>query len=126
MTSQCPCPSPHHGECPWVRDCLHYQGRVLTGKHGHYCADWDELPIDETCLEWPCPCDVGDRFRQASEPGCCLCGTKPADYADGDDKVYCRPCARGGSQGGPDLPPDVKETAEVTEVVPRRARAGAG
>lgn len=32
----------------WIDDCLKYWGRVLTGKHAHWCADWDFLPIDET------------------------------------------------------------------------------
>ena len=40
----------------WLQDCLKWRGRPLTGKHGHWCPDWDELPIDETCSEWPCGC----------------------------------------------------------------------
>jgi hypothetical protein len=48
----------------WNKQCLHYRGRILTGEHGHYCPDWDELPIDETCQEWPCPCCVGDAARK--------------------------------------------------------------
>lgn len=41
----------------WQADCQHWRGRVLTGEHGHWCFEWDGLPIDETCPEWPC-CDV--------------------------------------------------------------------
>ena len=40
----------------WRRDCLHWRGRVLTGKYRHWCDDWDGLPIDETTPEWPCVC----------------------------------------------------------------------
>ena len=41
----------------WSQDCLHWRGRVLLGKNWHWCPDWDYLPIDETCPEWPCACD---------------------------------------------------------------------
>jgi len=40
----------------WEEDCVHWRGRVLTGKYRHWCHDWDGLPIDETCDEWPCLC----------------------------------------------------------------------
>lgn len=40
----------------WERDCLFWRGRVLTGKHPHYCHDWDGLPVDDTTPEWPCDC----------------------------------------------------------------------
>lgn len=33
-----------------------WRKRVLTGKYSHWCQDWDGLPIDETCEEWPCAC----------------------------------------------------------------------
>ena len=33
----------------WIDDCMHYWGKVLTGNKRHWCADWDELPIDDTC-----------------------------------------------------------------------------
>lgn len=42
----------------WRRDSLHWRGEVLTGKYSHYCNDWDGLPMDETCMEWPCGCDT--------------------------------------------------------------------
>lgn len=39
----------------WKEDCMHFHGRVLTGKDGHWCHDWDGLPIDETCVnEYAC------------------------------------------------------------------------
>jgi hypothetical protein len=38
----------------WKQDCLHWQGRVLTGEKAHWCMDWDCLPIDETCPEIDC------------------------------------------------------------------------
>ena len=38
----------------WRDDCLHWRGRLLVGRHCHWCDDWDFLPIDETCMEWPC------------------------------------------------------------------------
>ena len=40
----------------WKEDCERYRGRLLIGKHAHWCPDWDYLPIDETTSEWPCPC----------------------------------------------------------------------
>ena len=44
------------GMTDWEKDCLHWRGRVLTGRYGHWCHDWDDLPIDETTMEWPCAC----------------------------------------------------------------------
>lgn len=39
----------------WERDCLRERGRLLTGDFGHYCAEFDGLPVDETCgEEWDC------------------------------------------------------------------------
>ena len=40
----------------WNADSLRWRGRVLTGKYGHWCDDYDDLPVDETCPEWPCAC----------------------------------------------------------------------
>lgn len=40
----------------WIEDCERWHGRVLTGRYCHWCWDWDGLPIDETCREWPCAC----------------------------------------------------------------------
>lgn len=45
----------------WVIDCLKWRGEVLNGVKSHWCHDWDGLPIDETCGEWPCVCaSLGD------------------------------------------------------------------
>ena len=40
----------------WIDECMHYRGVVLDGEFSHWCLDWDELPVDETCREWPCTC----------------------------------------------------------------------
>jgi len=40
----------------WVADCIRWRGKVLEGEHGHWCEEWDGLPVDETCREWPCGC----------------------------------------------------------------------
>jgi hypothetical protein len=39
-----------------VEDCWKWRRALLTGKYAHWCAEWDDLPIDETCAEWPCEC----------------------------------------------------------------------
>lgn len=41
----------------WEIDCIYWLGRVLNGKYAHWCHDWDDLPIDETCTEFTgCHC----------------------------------------------------------------------
>lgn len=40
----------------WEEDCMHYWGKVLTGKYAHWCYDWDGLPVDETCEEFKACC----------------------------------------------------------------------
>ena len=41
----------------WQSDCMRWHGRLLKEEHSHYCADWDYLPIDSTCLEFEsCTC----------------------------------------------------------------------
>ena len=40
----------------WIADCMKWRGKVLTGNYQHWCWDWDELPVDDTCSEWPCGC----------------------------------------------------------------------
>lgn len=35
----------------WYEVSARYHGRALTGKYAHFCNDWDDLPIDETCDE---------------------------------------------------------------------------
>jgi hypothetical protein len=38
----------------WALVCARYHARVLMGDYAHFCADWDELPVDETCEEFEC------------------------------------------------------------------------
>lgn len=52
-----PAPTDQEIEAQWRQDCETWRGAVLTGKYAHYCYEWDGLPIDETCLEWPCGCE---------------------------------------------------------------------
>lgn len=49
----------------WKQDCMHWRRRVLTGRYAHWCMDWDGLPIDETCQEWPCIC--AEELKQARD-----------------------------------------------------------
>lgn len=44
----------------WIDDCARWRGRTLKGDYAHWCPDWDYLPIDETCSEWPCPCSMSN------------------------------------------------------------------
>lgn len=50
----------------WEHDCMITRGKVLTGHFAHWCSDWDELPIDEKCPEWPCAC-ASTMIRQHNE-----------------------------------------------------------
>ncbi len=44
------------------QDCMQMWGKLLTGKHKHYCCEWDYLPIDETCYEYfACMCYDGEK-----------------------------------------------------------------
>jgi hypothetical protein len=40
----------------WELDCIHWHGEILTGDFRHWCNDWDDLPIDESCSEFACCC----------------------------------------------------------------------
>lgn len=53
----------------WDEWCIRWRGRPLTGKYGHSCEDWDGLPIDETCPEWPCACYQQWGEKMFGEPG---------------------------------------------------------
>ena len=52
----------HTDDLSWIEEewefmCRRYYGEVLTGKYRHFCNDWDDLPIDETCPEFDgCTC----------------------------------------------------------------------
>ena len=35
----------------WIEDSTHWYGRVLSGTYAHWCPEWDDLPIDESCME---------------------------------------------------------------------------
>jgi len=54
-------------EDDWRKDCLYWRGRELTGRYAHWCPEWDDLPIDETCGEWPCGCAYEDQARADGE-----------------------------------------------------------
>ena len=56
-------------EClDWESECLAFYGRVLTGRHKHWCPDWDFLPVDETCREFEC-CVCYGPTRPAPDAG---------------------------------------------------------
>lgn len=50
-------------EAEWLVDCKRYRGHTLTGHYRHWCMDWDGLPVDETCIEWPCGCFDQDKME---------------------------------------------------------------
>lgn len=44
-------------EDEWPSECRRWYGRELTGRWAHYCAEWDDMPLDETCEEFlACRC----------------------------------------------------------------------
>lgn len=47
----------------WRYDSMKWRGVVLTGHHIHYCQEYDGLPVDETCPEWPCGCCQNGRCQ---------------------------------------------------------------
>lgn len=53
----------------WVADCLQWRGEVLTGRYAHWCFEWDGLPIDETCEEWPCGCGIEAAIDASEDTG---------------------------------------------------------
>jgi len=54
----------HGCSADWVADSYRWRGTPLLGEHAHWCDEWDGLPIDETSIEWPCQCCVGEPFRR--------------------------------------------------------------
>lgn len=45
------------GRAQWEYDCFYWHGKVLTGAKSHWCPEWDDFPIDETCEEFSvCNC----------------------------------------------------------------------
>ena len=54
----------------WVNDCMKWHGHVLTGNFRHWCAEWDDLPIDNTCKEFEaCHCN----FEEVTGLDWCYC-----------------------------------------------------
>lgn len=50
--------APQEHKSDWQQDCEKWRSRLLTGARSHWCNDWDGLPVDETCDEWPCGCVI--------------------------------------------------------------------
>jgi hypothetical protein len=48
---------------------MYWRGVVLTGKYAHWCDEWDGLPIDETCEEWPCGCGIKEHVDAQGRDG---------------------------------------------------------
>ena len=42
----------------WIKNCQRWRGKALDGDFAHYCNSYDGLPMDETCEEWPCGCNI--------------------------------------------------------------------
>ena len=55
--------SPPRNYKAWEDDCRTWRDTVLTGEFSHWCAEFDGLPVDETCDgEWDvCRCVDEDR-----------------------------------------------------------------
>ena len=51
----------------WDADCMRWIGRKLTGEYGHYCWEWDFLPIDETCEEFKACLCFGQKQKPPTE-----------------------------------------------------------
>jgi len=62
------------GPSEWEEGCMQYRGVLLRGKHGHWCEEWDGLPVDENCDEW------------GKDPAHCICGF-PSDEEKIDAKT---------------------------------------
>lgn len=49
----------------WIRDCMRWHGRVLTGKFAHWCEDWDGWPMDADMIEFAtCSCYSGNHAAE--------------------------------------------------------------
>lgn len=86
------------GSAEWQEDCLRWRGKVLTGRYGHWCPDWDYLPVDETTPEWPCPCSASDGWHETN-------AGRSTPAASGE--VFASPTEReapGCSKPSPDVP----------------------
>ena len=48
----------------WTEDCIKWRGRILSGPYSHWCADWDDLPVNFFTPEFStCACYSGPLFR---------------------------------------------------------------
>lgn len=67
----------------WIDDCLEWWGGILTGRFAHWCAEWDDLPIDETCQEFEfCGCyDDTEHGEEVAE-------IQSAMFRDHDESSY--------------------------------------
>lgn len=49
-------------------DFIKWQGREPHGNYGHWCNEWDDLPIDELCTEiTACSCFDTPEFHRAQQ-----------------------------------------------------------
>lgn len=46
----------------WEIDCLKWRGRVLRGPDGHWCYDWDGLPVSAFTPEYSCCTETKTRW----------------------------------------------------------------
>jgi len=46
----------YYSNLQWVADSTKFRGKVLTGRYAHWCDDFDNLPVDETCEEFENGC----------------------------------------------------------------------
>lgn len=55
---------PAQSESEFEKESKRTHGRILTGEKRHWCADWDFMPIDETCSEFDACCcyGIGEQF----------------------------------------------------------------
>jgi hypothetical protein len=69
----------------WILDCMHWRGKVLTGKRAHWCEDWDGLPVDETTPEWPCNCRWSESKKLQMDADCGCGSGRPMERCCGYD-----------------------------------------
>ena len=54
----------------WAVESEAFHGHVLRGKHSHWCVDWDDLPIDESCHEY----HLDQAIPEVTDIPCSSCG----------------------------------------------------
>lgn len=55
-----------YSDSQWDEDCLEWRGQPLIGLYAHWCPNYDNIPMDETCPEWPCQCGIEEIVAQES------------------------------------------------------------